>query len=314
MIKLDSHVDILHQIFKPTNKNVDLSIYRDDLQIDIPRLLEGEINSLFFALFIKQNSSNRDVRIKVGQQYELFLNLLRHNSRLNRCFTPNDILQTLSHNRIAVTLALENAFPIEFDLDFLSSYKEMGIRYITLCHNKSNQICDSSTDILVHNGLSDFGKSVVKEMNKLGLMIDISHVSDKTVEDILEITELPIIASHSNSYSVWNNPRNLNNELLEKIAKNNGVSQVNLLPKCVGGDQNLLSFLNHVDYIVKLIGIDHVGFGSDFDGGGGLTDCNNISETVNITQGLEDRGYSQEEIEKFWGLNFLRVYSENYGD
>lgn len=309
MLKLDSHVDVLHRLYR-SNIVDDIEFkldYYDDLKVNVPFLLEGGVNSVFFALFIKHDCDDAEARERVAILFDILDHVLRMNPELRLCTSPSEIL---SCSKISVSLGLENGLPIGYR-GLVEDYYDLGIRYITLCHNKSNQICDSSTDKPLYHGLSVFGKLIVKEMNKLGMMIDISHLSDESVLDVLNLTELPVIASHSCTYSVYNNPRNLNNYLLEKIAQNNGVIQLTVLPKCVGNNKDVKSFVDHVDHVRKLIGEDYIGFGSDFDGGGGIINCADISMVGNITNELVLRNYSPEAIDKFWGLNFLRVYETN---
>lgn len=314
MLRLDSHVDTMHQIYKPENKFTNLQDTRFDLQVDIPKLEESGVNAVFMALFIKQSRGKtyQDTYQEVLNQHLLFLDVIDANPQLVLNMSPSDIEYTISEpNRYSVSLGLENAYSIGHDLSVLQIYHSLGVRYVTLCHNKTNQICDSATDNPAHYGLSDFGCQVIRKMNQLGMMIDISHLSDLSVNSVLNNTELPVIASHSGSRNICNNPRNLSDELLEKIARNGGVVQTTLLPKCVGGDY-IRYYVDHIEYIRDLIGIDYVGIGSDFDGGGGIADCQHIGEMANITDELIHRGFNQSEIDKVWGGNFMRVYRANY--
>jgi len=232
----------------------------------------------------------------------------------------------------------------------------MGANYITLCHTRNNQICDSSTDTTEHNGLSSFGEEVVGKMIELGIMIDVSHISDSSFYDVIELSEVPIIASHSCARAICDNPRNLTDDMLVKLADNGGVIQLCILSdyvkeieqdplrdslkqavrekhnnfKDLTDDQwkdarkdwyavdsiaprklaTVSDAVDHIDHIVELIGIDYIGIGTDFDGGGGLADCVDVSQLPNITKELVARGYSEDEIRKIWGGNLMRVMSE----
>ena len=234
----------------------------------------------------------------------------------------------------------------------------MGARYIGLSHTSNNQICDSSTDGggPEHNGLSDFGKEVVKEINRIGMLIDVSHISDDAFWDVLEISEHPVVATHSNARAVCDHPRNLTDEMIVALAERGGVVQITFLPSYVKtieqkpevlearravrekynnfrnlDDETMAEgwaawqrineeypvklptvsdFVDHIDHVVELVGIDYVGIGSDFDGGGILEDCRDVSEMKNITRELLARGYSEEDIEKIWSGNFFRVFNE----
>lgn len=238
----------------------------------------------------------------------------------------------------------------------LKKYFDLGARYITLCHTKNNDICDSSTDTLEHNGLSDFGKEVVAEMNKTGMMIDVSHISDKSFYDVIKYSKTPVFASHSCARAIRDNNRNMTDDMLVKLKENGGVIQMCILSNYVkldpdaekrDGEMKVLfekygrprdlapekreefnlarleiykkypqarafvkDAVDHIDHIVKLIGIDYVGIGTDFDGGGGLADCKDASEMKNITYELVRRGYNEDEIRKIWGGNVMRVMNQ----
>ncbi|MEJ2627273.1 MAG: dipeptidase, partial [bacterium] len=242
------------------------------------------------------------------------------------------------------------------DISLIKKFYDLGARYITLCHTKNNDICDSSTDAPEHQGLSEFGRKVVQEMNRLGIMIDVSHISDESFYQVVAVTKAPIIASHSCARALCPSPRNLDDDMLKKLAENNGVIQVCMVPsyvkeikpdpereKALHSLRNKYSkfsdlteqqwnrvraerraldkkypptlptisdFVDHIDYIVRVAGIDQVGIGSDFDGGGQLQDCQDGSDYGKITQELLARGYTESEIEKIWGGNLMRVFRE----
>ncbi len=270
--------------------------------------------------------------------------------------SPDDSKRLQNENKYAIYMGMENGYPIGTDLDNLDLFYQLGVRYVTLSHTSNNEICDSSTDTSEFGGLSQFGFEVVERMNQLGMMVDISHVSDATVEDVLKVTQAPVIASHSCAKALCDHPRNLNDKLLAEIAANGGVIQVTFFSDYVKtpvsypardsalavldsklGDRSAMSgrqigqyhkaraelgkefprilptvvdFVNHIDHIVKVPGIDHVGIGSDFDGGGGLEDCYDVSEMPNATKELLKRGYSKSDISKIWSGNLLRVFHE----
>jgi microsomal dipeptidase-like Zn-dependent dipeptidase len=188
-------------------------------------------------------------------------------------------------------------------------FAAIGVRYITLSHNGDNDICDSNRGNTEHKGLSPFGREVVKEMNRLGIMVDISHTSEKTSFDVLAVSTQPVIASHSSVKALCNHPRNLSDPLIKAIAAKGGVVQICLYPGFIkkGGKASYKDAVDHIDYVVKLAGINHVGIGSDFDGGESLPDLNAVNEIPKITIELLRRGYSEEEIAKIWGGNLLRV-------
>ncbi|KAF5075952.1 Membrane dipeptidase [anaerobic digester metagenome] len=270
--------------------------------------------------------------------------------------TPTDALRLKKEGKRAIYIGVENGYPIGTNLALLEEYYNLGARYVTLSHTRNNQICDSSTDPdgPIHNGVSDFGKEVIAEMNRLGMLIDVSHISDKAFFDAVELSKTPVFASHSCARAICDNPRNLTDEMLLKIAETGGVVQMCILSDYVkttepnpardsaraelqkkyGGFKNLSDsvrmiaysewheinekfpsklatvsdVVDHIDHMVKVAGIDHVGIGTDLDGGGGVDGCRDASEMKSITIELLRRGYSEEDIKKIWGENFMRVF------
>jgi membrane dipeptidase len=273
--------------------------------------------------------------------------------------SPEDAYRLEKEGKRAAFIGMENGYPIGKDLSFVKEYYDRGIRYVTLCHSSDNDICDSSTDRRnpEDKGLSDFGKEVVAECNRLGIMVDVSHVSDKSFFDVLEVTKAPVIASHSCVRALCDHQRNLSDDMLKALASNNGVIQICFVSSFVKKtkpnperekalaelrekygswsevrDENLREkmedaymdiyekypsekatvqeLVDHIDYVVRLIGVDHVGIGTDFDGGGGVEGCDDVSELPNITTELLRRGYSEEDIRKIWGENIMRVFKK----
>ena len=231
---------------------------------------------------------------------------------------PKDAYRLQKEGKRAIYIGIENGYVIGKDLSMVETYYDLGVRYMTLCHSSNNDISDSSTDPTGtdHGGLSPFGKDVVAEMNRLGMMVDVSHTSDQAVWDVLSVATVPIIASHSNARAVFDHPRNLSDDLLEAIAENGGIVQVNLLYVApddpVTGERiaNVLDVVDHIDHIVTVAGIDHVGIGTDFDGGAVVNGCEDVSKLEAITLELVKRGYTKNEIRKIWSGNILRVFRE----
>jgi microsomal dipeptidase-like Zn-dependent dipeptidase len=187
----------------------------------------------------------------------------------------------------------------------------MGATYMTLCHSYDNDICDTSTNTKKEwDGLSPFGEEVVREMNRLGIMVDLSHAGESTFWDVMKLSTVPVICSHSSARALCNHDRNLTDEQLVALAKNGGVTQVCLLDMYINNDRksaSLVDAIEHIDHIVKVAGIDHVGIGSDFDGGGGIIGLEADNDLLQITVKLLEKGYSEEDIAKIWAGNFLRV-------
>ncbi|MCH7656788.1 MAG: dipeptidase [Bacteroidetes bacterium] len=330
-------------------------------KFDFPRMKEGGLDAIFFAVFIGQGDrteeGNEKARNYVMEIFDAILTSVDENKDIAAIATsPEDAYEIEDKGKRAIFIGLENGYPIGNDLSLIEKYYGMGARYITLCHTGNNDICDSSTDSdgPEHNGLSDFGINVVKEMNRLGMMVDVSHISDPAFYDVLEISNAPVIASHSCARTLCDNPRNLTDDMLRKLVENGGVIQICFVSEYLKTPepfperdsakyalrekyknfQNLsdtemdsaraewyaidrefppelatvADLVNHIDHIVDLIGIDHVGIGTDFDGGGALKDCYDVSEMGNVTLELLKRGYTPKDIEKIWGGNLMRVF------
>ena len=318
---VDTHVDTPLLIY---HQDLDLGEYHDpsaiNHKVDFPRMEQGSLDAMFFAFWVGQGprtpQGNEDAR-------QLFLDiysateaqLQQYTDRAGIALSPDDAYSLEAEGKRAIFFGMENGYPVGTDLSLVSTYYDLGIRYITLCHSSNNDICDSSTDPAgpEHNGLSSFGEQVVQEMNRLGMMVDVSHVSDETFYDVLALTTVPVIASHSNVRAVYDHPRNLSDAMLTALAANGGVIQVPFLYVKAGDPENpatVSDVVDHIDHIIEVAGIDHVGIGTDFDGGGAVEDCFDVSEMGNLTVELVRRGYSEEEIKKIWGGNLMRVFSE----
>ena len=332
-------------------------------KVDLARMKEGGLDACFFAVFIGQGSRDEAGNAKARERaviiFDTLHNVIERNSDIaSLALTPDDAYSLEQEGKRAIFIGMENGYPIGQDLSLVEDYYRRGTRYITLCHTSNNDICDSSTDDKgpEHDGLSEFGKAVVQEMNRLGIMVDVSHASDASFYDVLEVSKPPVIASHSCARALCNNPRNLDDNMLRALAKNGGVIQMCILSAYVEEPapnperdsarqalnekyndwkdlddetmkkareewqamnekyprqlSSVSKVVDHIDHIVEVAGIDHVGIGTDFDGGGGVEGCNDVSEMGNITLELVKRGYTEEQIEKIWGKNLMRVMRE----
>lgn len=332
-------------------------------RVDFPRMKEGGLDAQFFAVFTSQRDRTPD---NIQAAHELANRMVdsiyavcdRYKNLAEVAFTSADAPRIEKMGKRAIYIGLENGFPFGTNLGRIQEFYNKGVRYITLCHTSNNDICDSSTDRKgkEHNGLSDFGKKVVKEMNRLGMIIDVSHISDKSFYDVIENSTAPVIASHSSVRAIAHSPRNLTDDMIKKLAKNGGVIQICLLDEYIKDPDTtsvrykkesefreifrtrsaqmseaeraelrkqwsefrestprdlptVADLVDHIDHVKKLVGVDYVGIGSDFDGGGGLADCQDVSQFPNITAELVKRGYTEKEIDKIWGGNFFRVFS-----
>ncbi len=362
IITIDSHTDTPLMLMQD-GFSIDRVETNRRAKVTLDYMQKGGLDAAFFAVFIGQGDRNEE---KYNEVHQTALQIFdsvhaaigRYPHKAEIALTSHDAKRLKDLQKRAIFIGVENGYPIGTDLSRLDQYYNLGARYLTLCHTQNNDICDSSTDRNgpEHNGLSNFGEKVVKKLNKLGMMVDVSHISDSAFFQTLEVSETPIIASHSNARAICDNPRNLTDEMLMALKQNGGVIQMCLLSSYVKPDepypardsaklalrQKYSSFrdlndetrrkaidewyaidenfppklatvsdlVDHVDHIVKLIGINHVGIGSDFDGGGGLANCYNVSQMHNITAELLRRGYSEEDIEKIWGQNLLRVFRQ----
>lgn len=364
VLTLDTHVDTP---FMLEREEFDIGKINDPRKhggkVDFPRMKKGGLDGIFFAVFVGQSIRTPDGNEKAKTEALKIFDLIheavkKYPDQVELALTPDDAYKIEKKGKRALFIGVENGYPVGKDLGMVKRFYDLGARYITLCHTRNNDICDSSTDRNgpEHNGLSEFGKKAVKEMNRLGMMIDVSHISDKSFYDVLELSEAPVFASHSNARALMNSPRNLTDEMIKKLAQKGGVIQVCFVQEYVKDlpqpperekafkelrqkfrdrdkmteqektearkmwmsinekyPPNLASvkdLVDHIDHIVKVAGIDYVGIGTDFDGGGALKDCFDVSEMGNITLELEKRGYTEDQIRKIWGGNVMRVFRE----
>ena len=357
VLTVDTHCDTPMDFL---NSDFDLGIRHDDGCVDFPRMIEGGLDAEFFAVFIGQGPRN-DTSYNIAHKKALEIfdaihkNVEKNSNMAELTYSPSDAGRLKKEKKISAFIGVENGYPVGKDITRIKQYYDLGARYITLCHSKNNDICDSSSDTKgpENNGLSSFGSEVVKEMNRLGMMIDVSHISDKSFYDVLKVSKAPVIASHSSCRALCESPRNLNDEMLFSLKGNGGVIQICILSNYIKtpepnpemearlkelqvnyGDYNALSeekkkqvrkeyreiqkkyerlatvkdVVDHIDHVVQVIGIDYVGIGTDFDGGGGVEGCKNVAEMKNITIELLRRGYSKADIAKIWGGNIMRVF------
>ena len=357
VLTLDSHVDIPSTQY-PTGA-FDPGVDNPELKCDLVKMDKGGVDSVFLAAYVRQRkrdaegykSAYESAMHKIGAIHRLAEQM--YPDRCELALSPDEIERVIKAGKRAIMIGIENGFAIGKDLSEVKKFYDLGVRYITLSHNGHNDICDSCNPReklgdrkAEHNGLSKFGEKVVAEMNRLGIMVDVSHISVESFYDVIKVSKAPVIASHSGCRGVADHPRNLYDKQLKALAKNGGVIQIVaysgfLKPdsperrKAIkslgeeGNDKtkdiawfqermkeidtryppaNLVDFVDHIDHAVKIGGIDHVGIGSDFDGGGGIPGFNDHSEALNVTIELVRRGYSKEDICKIWGANLLRVW------
>ncbi len=315
------------------------------------------MDGMFFAVYLGQGRRTPEATAEAKEKALAIFDKI-HTAVANNpdvagiATTPKDAYELQKQGKRAVFFGMENGWPVGNDLANLELFYDLGLRYITLSHSANNDICDSSTDPdgPEYNGLSPFGEKVVQEMNRLGIMVDISHVSDSTFYDVMRLTKAPALASHSSCRALCNHPRNMTDDMIKALAKNGGVIQINFVPsfvkepsqqqelsmkairlkmrqvdlsdddkkalyqemkdmraKYAGDMPTVAEGVDHIEHVIKLVGVEHVGIGMDMDGGGQLIGCQDVSEIGNITAELVRRGYSEKDIEKIWGGNVMRV-------
>lgn len=313
ILSIDSHADTPLNYRKHDGYNF---VSRDSSFVDLPKMQEGRLDAIFMAAYTGQGardakSSEKAVEYISTMVKNVILQTTIHADLCGIATTKEDIIRLKAEGKKALFIGVENGYAIGKDINNLKMYYDMGVRYMTLCHTKDNDICDTSSQTENEwGGLSPFGKKVVKEMNKLGMLVDVSHVGISTFNDVIELSTKPIIASHSSVRELCEHDRNLTDEQLRAIAKNGGVVQVCMVDLFINPDNpkaSLEDAMDHIDYVVDMIGIDHVGIGSDFDGGGRLIGLEGANDLINITVKLLEREYSEQDIEKIWGGNILRV-------
>jgi membrane dipeptidase len=356
ILTVDTHCDTPMEF---STAGFDLGVRHADGCVDFPRMIEGGLAAEFFAVFIGQGPRNDSSFNRVHQKaLDIFdaihKNVEKNSAMAEIALTADDAYRIKKTGKLAAFIGVENGYPIGMDISRIKQYYDLGARYITLCHTKNNDICDSSNDPKgpESNGLSPLGTQVVKEMNRLGMMVDISHISDKSFYDVLKVTKAPVIASHSSCRALCGSPRNLTDDMLLALKENGGVIQICILGNYLRtpepnpemeaklkeiqdkyGDYNVLTneaknqmrteyravqkkyekpatvkdVVDHIDHVVQVIGIDYVGIGTDFDGGGGVEGCRTVAEMKNITIEMLRRGYSKSEITRIWGGNVMRV-------
>lgn len=366
VLTLDTHIDV------PLNfatRAVDPGV-AGDFQVDLPKMRAGGLDAGFFIVYVGQTArtpeNEAQARADAMTKFEAIHRMAGelYPDEIEIAHSAADVPRIAAAGKLVAAIGIENGYVVGRDLSLLETYHRLGARYMTLAHGGHNDVADSATPREAlgdaeseHGGVSPFGARVIAEMNRLGMLVDVSHVSRAAMLDAVRLSEAPVIASHSSMRALMPHPRNLDDEQLLALAGSGGVVQTVALgaflsetaalraaeyrnirgafgmipgqqPEELGAepyedyvgrmealderwpDATVADFVDHVDYAVNLIGIDHVGISSDFDGGGGVAGWSDASETLNVTVELVRRGYSEEEIARLWGGNLLRVWGE----
>ena len=365
ILTIDTHDDIP---FDFATESVDpLDANR---QVNLNKMREGGLDVAFFIVFVGQTARTQENYAKASADAMIKFDAIHrmtdemYPEQIELAYAADDVRRIQESGKLVAVIGIENGYVIEQNLSLLEKYHELGARYITLAHGGHNDIADSATpntelgdDVSEHDGISDFGAEVIQEMNRLGIMVDVSHVSKQAALEAMALSRAPVIASHSSTLALADHPRNMDDETMLALKEKGGVIQTVALGAFVktqppeqiqardalwtdmgiqngreirglSGERlteyerrmgeinarwpaaNIQDFVDHIDYAVNLIGIDHVGISSDFDGGGGIVGWSDASETLNVTLELLRRGYNQDQIKKLWGENLLRVWKE----
>ena len=364
VLTVDTHADTPLRMIEP---GFDMGVRHDPNEtgskVDYPRMQEGGLDAIFFAAFVAQDirddDGNSRAKALALQMIDAVIESTdKYADIAGLALEPDDAYALEADGKRAIYLGIENGYPIGNDISNVELYFNKGVRYITLVHSTNNDLADSATDSggPEHGGISAFSEEVVKEMNRLGIMVDVSHGNDDVFYDAIALSKAPIIASHSNARAVTEHNRNMSDDMLRLMAENGGVVQLTLLSaylrdipenperdaamaelranmkpasemtqedraamraqfnavneKYPNPSATVKHVVDHIDYIVEVAGIDHVGIGCDFDGGGGIDGVFDASEVMNITIEMVRRGYTEEQIQKIWGGNLMRVFRD----
>ncbi|HMB72073.1 MAG TPA: dipeptidase, partial [Gammaproteobacteria bacterium] len=321
VITLDTHVDIPFEFATD-----EVSALDGELQVNLRTMRNGGLDAGFFIVYVGQTErtpenyaqARTDAMTKFDAIHRMTDRL--HSNLIGLAHTADDVGQIAAAGRLVAAIGIENGYVIGNDLDLLDRYYALGARYMTLVHNGHNDIADSAQpreefgdDGPEHNGVSRFGAQVIARMNDLGMMVDISHASKQAALDAIALSRAPVIGSHSSVHALTAHVRNMDDETLLALRDNGGVVQIVAFASYLGDpesrdDADVGTLVDHIDYAVELIGVDHVGISSDFGGGGGIEGWNGAEETRNVTAELLARGYSEGDIAKIWSGNLLRVW------
>ena len=320
ILTLDTHCDT--PMFFPQGVKFD---HRDSrILVDLHKMTDGHQDATTMVAYLPQPKIGESFSSKVAfdvqgplQYADLIFDKIEEIVSKNRAYlsiarTPADLYSDKRKGRKSIMLGIENGLALEHDLSNVKYFAQRGVVYITLCHNGDNDICDSARGCNTHNGVSSFGAKVIQEMNRHGIMVDLSHAGEKSFYDALEISQTPIVCSHSSSRALCDVPRNLTDDQMRALAARGGVAHTTLYHGFLRkeGEADIMDAIAHLEHAIEVMGIDHVGLGTDFDGDGGIRGLADSSELINFTLQLLRRKYSEQDIAKIWGGNWLRVMTQ----
>lgn len=283
--------------------------------VSLPRMRHGGLDACIMVAYLPQGARTAEARDEAARKADDILCQIGDMVSLNKdvvslARTPDDLYRIKGEGRLAVMTGIENGYAIGTDLDRIRHFRDRGIVYMTLCHNGDNDICDSARKSNnEHGGVSDFGEKVIREMNRVGLMVDLSHAAESSFYDALDISSMPVVCSHSSCRMLCDHPRNLTDEQMRTLAKRGGVMQVTLYDGFLRSDgrATIEDAVAHLLHAVEVMGVENVGIGSDFDGDGGITGLAHAGEMINLTRALLRKRFNKDDLRGIWGENFLRV-------
>ena len=307
ILTLDTHCDT-PMFF---DQNIQFTHRDPKILVDLHKMTDGHQDATIMVAYLPQPTDHpKEYADNIFDQIE---HIVADNSQyIALARNPNDLWMNKHQGKKSIMLGIENGHALDGKIENLRHFAQRGIVYMTLCHNGDNDICDSARGSQTWGGVSDFGKQVIREMNRLGIMVDLSHAHEKSFYDALELSQTPIVCSHSSCRALCDHPRNLTDDQMRALAAKGGVMQVTLYKGFLvkDGQATIEDAMRHLEHAIDVMGIDHVGLGTDFDGDGGIVGLANSSELPNFTRQLLKRQFSEEDIQKIWGGNFIRVMND----
>lgn len=287
----------------------------EDRLVTVPRMTDGHLDASIMVAYLPQGERTDEAHLAASAKANRIITQIEEMvasdaSNVGLAYTPEDIYSLKRDGKRAIMLGIENGYAIGNDLSLIEHFRNRGIVYMTLCHNGDNNICDSARKSNnEHGGVSAFGAEVIREMNRVGMMVDMSHASEKSFYDAMDISQVPIVCSHSSCRSLCDHPRNLSDEQMRRLANSGGVMQVTFYEGFLrtGSNASIADAIEHINHAVNVMGIEHVGIGTDFDGDGGVPGLAHAGELINLTRTLLRERYSEADLRLLWGENFLRV-------
>ena len=313
ILTLDSHEDTPMHFQEGDNA----ALFRrrsDHVLVDLHKMAEGGLDASIMVAYLPQGERTPEAHAQATATADRLLSQIEQMVEGNAEYvglarTPDDLYRLKREGRRAIMLGIENGYAVGHDLGLVEHFRRRGVVYMTLCHNGDNDVCDSARGNSEHGGLSNFGREVVGEMNRLGMMVDLSHASEKSFYDALEVSARPIVCSHSSARALCDHPRNLTDDQMRALARSGGVAQVTFYDGFLrlGGGASILDAVAHLRHMVDVMGVEHVGIGTDFDGDGGVPGVADASELINLTRRLLREHFSEADLRLIWSENFMRV-------